>query len=86
MLFFFQSKLSKKSKFDLSDGEEDDFSAITRRDDFEDEMPLDDDDVDVNETESMYMCFAMRDPFPIFLGRLGGNQSVKFCFYLQSLN
>ncbi|XXG55503.1 hypothetical protein AAC387_Pa03g3161 [Persea americana] len=48
-----QSKLSKKSKFDLSDGEEEDFSAITRRDDFEDEMPLDDedDDVVVNETE-----------------------------------
>lgn len=71
--------MSKKSKFDLSDGEEEDFSAITRRDDFEDEMPLDDDDddddVDVNETESMYMCFAMRDPFPIFFSRLGGNQN-----------
>lgn len=73
--FSFQSKLSKKSKFDLSDGEEENFSAITR-DDFEDEVPLDDDDdVDVNETESMYMCFAMRDSFPIFLSRLGGNQN-----------
>lgn len=76
-MIFFQSKLSKKSKFDLSDGEEEDFSAITRRDDFEDEMPLDDedDDVVVNETESMYMCFAMRDPFPIFLSRFGGIQN-----------
>lgn len=38
---------------------------MERRDDFEDEVPLDDDDDDVddNGTESMYMCFAMMDSF-----------------------
>ncbi|XP_048318626.2 uncharacterized protein LOC107429082 isoform X1 [Ziziphus jujuba] len=43
-------KLSKKSKYNLSDGEEDDdyefegFGALSERDDFEDEMPPDEDD------------------------------------------
>lgn len=42
-------KLNKKSKYNLSDGEEDDFEfdgfgALSERDDFEDEMPPDEDD------------------------------------------
>lgn len=44
-----QSMLNKKSKYNLSDGEEEDFDSLTRRDDFEDEMSPD--DMDENETK-----------------------------------
>lgn len=54
-------KLKKKSNYNLSDGEEDEFniegvSSFSERDDFEDEVLPDDDDVDGEEgagTESM---------------------------------
>lgn len=44
-----QLKLKKKSKYNLSDGEEDDFEIhdsgyFPERDDFEDEEPLDEDE------------------------------------------
>lgn len=44
-----QLKLNKKSKYNLSDGEDDDFGveglgAMPERDDYEDEVPHDDDD------------------------------------------
>lgn len=55
-------KLKKKSKYNLSDGEEDEFEiegvpSFSERDDFEDEIVPDDDDDDGAEgagTESMY--------------------------------
>lgn len=54
-------KLNKKSMYNLSDGEEDDFEfqgigALSERDDFEGEMLPDEDDEDVagtSNTESM---------------------------------
>jgi nucleolar protein 14 len=52
-------KLTKKSKFNLSDGEEDEgfefegLGALSERDDFEDEMFPDDDDHYGDATESM---------------------------------
>ncbi|XP_028761910.1 nucleolar protein 14-like [Neltuma alba] len=53
--FQLRSKLNKKSKYNLSDGEEDDDEGleIPERDDFEDEMVSDDDDaVETGETEN----------------------------------
>lgn len=52
-------KLSKKGKYNLSDGEEEDFEiqglgAFSDRDDFEDELLPDDDDYDGEATKSMY--------------------------------
>lgn len=53
-------KLGKKSKYNLSDGEEDDLDiqgvgSFSERDDFEDEiLPEDDDDAEATESESMY--------------------------------
>ncbi|KAL4556610.1 hypothetical protein LXL04_039268 [Taraxacum kok-saghyz] len=49
-------KLSKKSRYNLSDGEDDefetqDFSLYPERDDFEDEVPFDDQDGDANEAQ-----------------------------------
>ncbi|KAL6186725.1 hypothetical protein ACLB2K_042844 [Fragaria x ananassa] len=46
-----QLKQSKKSKYNLSDGEDDEFEfqslgALSQRDDFEDDMPQEDDEVD----------------------------------------
>ncbi len=51
--------MNKKSKYNLSDGEEEDFEihglgALSERDDFEDEMLPDDDDHDGEAPESMY--------------------------------
>ncbi|KAG9447738.1 hypothetical protein H6P81_013866 [Aristolochia fimbriata] len=39
-----QSKLNKKAKYNLSDGEEDDFTSLSKKDDFEDEVWPDDED------------------------------------------
>lgn len=52
-----QLKLGKKSKYNLSDGEEDEFGnedvrSFPERDDFEDEIPFDDDDDDDTEKKS----------------------------------
>ncbi|KAK9076477.1 hypothetical protein SSX86_004811 [Deinandra increscens subsp. villosa] len=49
-------KLSKKSKFNLSDGEEDEYDnqgdgLYPERDDFDDEVPLDEEDVEAAEAE-----------------------------------
>ncbi|CAI9260120.1 unnamed protein product [Lactuca saligna] len=49
-------KLSKKSKYNLSDGEEDEFEIqddrlYPERDDFEDEVPFDEEDGDATEAE-----------------------------------
>ncbi|XP_068665548.1 uncharacterized protein [Aristolochia californica] len=42
-----QSKLNKKAKYNLSDGEEDDFTSFSKKDDFEDEMWPDDEDGEI---------------------------------------
>ena len=52
-------KLSKKSRYNLSDGEDDEFetqdgSFYPERDDFEDEVPFDDQDGDANEAQSKF--------------------------------
>lgn len=58
-LLFWWQKLNKKSKYNLSDGEEDEFgsqSGFQGRDDFEDEVPIgDEDDVEAAHTESMFL-------------------------------
>ena len=57
-------KLSKNSKYNLSDGEEDDFESldIQGKDDFEDEMLPDEDDdgAEGTETESTQDCVSFR--------------------------
>lgn len=52
-------KLSKKSKYNLSDGEDDEFEIqddrmYPERDDFEDEVPFDEEDGDPTEAESKF--------------------------------
>ncbi|GFZ00239.1 hypothetical protein Acr_13g0016380 [Actinidia rufa] len=55
-----QLKLNKKSKYNLSDGEEDEFKiedgmSLQGRDDFEDEVPFDDeDDAETADTVILY--------------------------------
>ena len=52
-------KLGKKSKYNLSDGEEDEYeiqdgSGYPERDDFEDEVPFDEEDGEATEAESKF--------------------------------
>jgi hypothetical protein len=65
-------KVNKKSKYNLSDGEEEDFEfhglgALSERDDFEDEMLPDDDDHDGEALESdinLYVSLSLSPPPP----------------------
>lgn len=55
-------KHSKKSRFNLSDGEEDEYedqdgSIYPERDDFEDEVPFDEEDGEAIEAESTFILF-----------------------------
>lgn len=54
--------MNKKSKYNLSDGEEDEFdnqNGLQGRDDFEDEVPFDEeDDVEDPDTESKFLVSA----------------------------
>lgn len=58
-------KLNKKSKYNLSDGEEDELEipglgSFSDKDDFEDEVPFDeDDDGEVTESGSMPAFFVI---------------------------
>ncbi|KAL3830598.1 hypothetical protein ACJIZ3_019400 [Penstemon smallii] len=58
-----QLKLKKKSKYNLSDGEDDDFDNedgyFAGRDDFDDEGPLDEDELDASDKNS---TFGQLDP------------------------
>lgn len=65
-------KLNKKSKYNLSDGEEDELDipgvgSFSDKDDFEDEVPFDDDeDGEFTETGSM-TAFLIILPYPMLL-------------------
>ncbi|XP_058081634.1 uncharacterized protein LOC131229663 [Magnolia sinica] len=69
-----QSKLNKKSKYNLSDGEEDDFASFSKRDDFEDEMSSDDDATEKNS--SIFKQFSAHGVHnPLETGPMEGEES-----------
>uniref|UniRef100_A0A2N9HSV5 Nucleolar protein 14 n=1 Tax=Fagus sylvatica TaxID=28930 RepID=A0A2N9HSV5_FAGSY len=82
-----QMKLTKKSKFNLSDGEEDEgfefegLGALSERDDFEDEMFPDDDDHygDATEKESAMLkqLHAHKTQNPLESGMNEGDENVR---------